>query len=193
MIRNHPFCPENHPLVVRQSKYGKFFGCITFPEHKIIVEQPYCSKEHIMKLRNGPYGEFFGCIEYPRCKETYNFETQDSKYHARLWKDYENYLSINRKSKKLVKSYLSDVESKYAYKQELKIFIDNKTDNENALKDKNHPDLDMRIYKNLTEEEISEYNRLYNSEYSNHILLKIPEHLLKSYLHKSMANRRVLS
>jgi len=191
MINNHPFCPEKHPLVVRQSKYGKFFGCITFPEHKIIVEQPYCPDEHIMKLRKGPYGEFFGCIEYPKCKNTYNFEPKDTKYHARLWKDYENSLLINKKSKVKIPKFKNA--SANNYKKELKTFIENNSNFIKANKDKNHPEVDTRIYTDLSEDEVNEYNRLYESEYSNHILLKIPEHLLKEYLGKSIKNRRILN
>ena len=59
MIEKHPSCPKGHPLVVRNSSYGKFFGCLTYPEHKIVVERPDCPNGHIMSIRTGPYGEFF--------------------------------------------------------------------------------------------------------------------------------------
>ena len=88
MIKNHPLCPKKHPLVVRNSKYGKFFGCLTYPNHKIVVERPDCPKGHIMMLRKGPYGEFFGCINYPNCEETYDFEVKDKRYHAKLWEEF---------------------------------------------------------------------------------------------------------
>ena len=104
MIDQHPQCTQGHPLVVRSSKYGKFFGCLTYPNHKLIVERPNCSNGHIMSLRKGPYGEFFGCTEYPKCKETYNFEVKDSKYHARLWRDFENSETMKIRNAKVQKT-----------------------------------------------------------------------------------------
>ena len=76
MLDKHPLCEEKHPLVVRTSDHGKFFGCLTFPEHKVIVTRPNCPDGHIMRLIKGPHGEFFGCEEYRTldCKTTYNFE-----------------------------------------------------------------------------------------------------------------------
>ena len=98
MLDKHPLCEQKHPLVVRTSDHGKFFGCLTFPEHKVIVTRPNCPDGHIMRLIKGPHGEFFGCEEYRTldCKTTYNFEPKDKRYHAMLreeWKSLGDYLS----------------------------------------------------------------------------------------------------
>ena len=50
----------------------------------------------------------------------------------------------------------------------------------------------MRLPKGLSQEEEKEYIRLYESEYSNHILVKKPSHLLKQYLQESIEHRRIL-
>lgn len=241
MIDKHPPCPKGHPLVVRKSSYGKFFGCLTYPEHKIIVERPDCPNGHIMSIRTGPYGEFFGCIEYPECKETYNFEVQNSKYHSRLWRDFENSELLNKNNahktnrtknnmdleepleeeledfeedntpfqgrthinkhearahefKKNIPNF-SEIEkfSEDVFTNEMKVFIDNKNYTSKAKRDKNHPESDTRLPINLSEEEKNEYERLYQSEYSNHILLKVPSHLLKKYLQKSLKFKRTLN
>ena len=200
MIDQHPQCPQGHPLVVRSSKYGKFFGCLTYPNHKLIVERPNCSNGHIMSLRKGPYGEFFGCTEYPKCKETYNFEVKDSKYHARLWRDFENSETMKIRNAKVQKTYkqapkFSEIKkfSKEEFNKEMKVFIEENNYTPKAKKDKNHPDFDTRLPVDLSEEERNEYQRLYESEYSNHILLKVPSHLLKEYLQKSLKFRRILN
>lgn len=201
MIENHPLCPEKHPLVVRNSKYGKFFGCLTYPEHQIVVERPNCPNGHIMKLRSGRFGEFFGCVEYPKCNKTYNFEVKDSSYHARLWYEYEHSeLFEMKESKSHSKNYMPKLEktkkikfSKNEWKIDLSRHIEKNQFSITAYKDKNHPEVDQRIPKNLTDEQRLEYIRLYESDYTNHILLKIPTHLLNDYLQKSIDNRRFLS
>tara|TARA_X000001036_G_scaffold431796_1_gene466672 strand:+ start:260 stop:1000 length:741 start_codon:yes stop_codon:yes gene_type:complete len=244
MIDKHPPCPEGHPLVVRKSNYGKFFGCLTYPEHKIIVERPDCPNGHIMSIRTGPYGEFFGCTEYPNCDETYNFEIQDSKYHAKLWQAFEN---SNLYAKTTIKEEISESETKYSsdeetlkikeeksvelggggeellrnggrsyrkwldrkgkslkknnkvtkfskekFKYDLSKDIEKSNFSIKAKIDKNHPEVDTRLPKSLTKEEKEEYSRLHNAEYSNHLLLKVPNHLLPEYLRKSLQFKREL-
>lgn len=198
MIEKHPLCPENHPLVVRNSVYGKFFGCLTYPNHQIIVERPDCPNGHIMVIRTSQYGEFFGCTEYPNCKATYNFEVQDSYYHAKLWKEYKDSSYIKRTVNKYLdnqKSLISEKPVQFnqeKYKKELDAHIQRNSYIVDAKYDKNHPSKDGRLPEDLTEDEEKEYIRLYEAEYSHHILLKKPKHLLKEYLSKSIENRRLL-
>ena len=223
MIKNHPLCPKKHPLVVRNSKYGKFFGCLTYPNHKIVVERPDCPKGHIMMLRKGPYGEFFGCINYPNCKETYDFEVKDKRYHAKLWEEfnkskyfkeetdeYELEHNIASKVSKRDHNQFGNYQNKYQreaseyknkikpkknsrnYKEDLKKYNEKGNFTIEGVKDKNSPKLDMRLPKGLSKEEEKEYIRLYESEYSNHILVKKPGHLLKQYLQDSIEHRRIL-
>ena len=73
-------CPNcNNPLVIKQSKYGKFVACSNYPECKYIkqneekkeVEEimncPNCDGKIISKTtRKGKV--FFGCNNYPKCK-----------------------------------------------------------------------------------------------------------------------------
>ena len=75
----------------------------------------------------------------------------------------------------------------------MKVFIEENNYTPKAKKDKNHSDSDTRLPVDLSEEERNEYQRLYESEYSNHILLKVPSHLLKEYLQKSLKFRRILN
>ena len=223
MIKNHPLCPKKHPLVVRNSKYGKFFGCLTYPNHKIVVERPDCPKGHIMMLRKGPYGEFFGCINYPNCKETYDFEVKDKRYHAKLWEEfnkskyfkeetdeYELEHNIASKVSKRDHNQFGNYQNKYQreaseyknkikprkisrnYKEDLKKYNEKGNFTIEGVKDKNSPKLDMRLPKGLSKEEEKEYIRLYESEYSYHILVKKPGHLLKQYLQDSIEHRRIL-
>ena len=44
MLDKHPLCEQEHPLVVRNSDHGKFFGCLTFPEISLaaqLMQPPY--------------------------------------------------------------------------------------------------------------------------------------------------------
>lgn len=83
-------CPEcNNPLVIRESKYGKFLSCSNFPECKYteriegestekvsnneedrVSEEkcPKCGKNMVYK--RGRFGEFLACSDYPNCKST---------------------------------------------------------------------------------------------------------------------------
>jgi len=72
-------CPNcNSPLVIKQSRYGKFTACSNYPECKYIkqkeeVEQkeimdcPHCEGKIVEKTtRRGKI--FYGCNNYPKCK-----------------------------------------------------------------------------------------------------------------------------
>jgi len=62
------------PMVVRESRYGKFLGCSNYPECDYIqniVEKvstcPDCGGE-IVKKRTRRGKTFYGCVNYPKCK-----------------------------------------------------------------------------------------------------------------------------
>ena len=225
MLDKHPFCEQDHPLVVRNSDYGKFFGCLTFPEHKVIVTRPNCPDGHIMRLIKGPHGEFFGCEEYRTldCKTTYNFEPKDKRYHAMLreeWKSLDDYLSPDGdddgdadpvdwkppdgSKPPSIPPFASeaDIDSEsedYNYKEELKKHLDELAEYREksgempkTTYEKASPDGDVRKIEGLTPEELEEYNRLCSNDYDSHMLFKVPEQLLSSYLQKSIKNKRLL-
>jgi DNA topoisomerase-1 len=69
-------CPEcGNPLVIRISKYGKFYACSKFPKCRykkdipetIGVKCPKCKGGEIIlkKIRAGKF--FYGCSNYPKC------------------------------------------------------------------------------------------------------------------------------
>ena len=72
-------CPNcNSPLVIKQSKYGKFVACSNYPECKYIqtnekkevkeiMDCPSCDGKIIeRKTKRGKI--FYGCSNYPKCK-----------------------------------------------------------------------------------------------------------------------------
>ena len=73
-------CPKcGNPLVIKQSKYGKFTACSNYPECKyikpkedtkeeiIIMDCPHCDGKIVeKKSRRGKV--FYGCNNYPKCK-----------------------------------------------------------------------------------------------------------------------------
>ena len=72
-------CPEcGNPLVIKQSKYGKFIACSNYPECKyikqkekdpdrIIMDCPNCDGKIVeKKTRRGKI--FYGCNNFPKCK-----------------------------------------------------------------------------------------------------------------------------
>ena len=244
MLDKHPLCEQKHPLVVRNSDHGKFFGCLTFPEHKVIVTRPNCPDGHIMRLIKGPHGEFFGCEEYRTldCKTTYNFEPKDKRYHAMLWEEWKSlgdylppegdddgdddewvpdlgdYLKgdddgdsnpVGTKPPDGSKppsippiASEPDIDSEgedYNYKEELKKHLDELAEYREksgeipkTSYEKSSPDGDVRKIEGLTPEELEEYNRLCSNDYDSHMLFKVPEQLLSSYLQKSIKNKRLL-
>ncbi|MDD2181130.1 MAG: type I DNA topoisomerase [Bacilli bacterium] len=74
-------CPNcNHPLVIRNGKYGEFVACSNFPECKYIkvdeqaiveiCDCPNCDGKIVeKKTRKGKI--FYGCNNYPKCKTAY--------------------------------------------------------------------------------------------------------------------------
>ena len=73
-------CPKcGNPLVIKQSKYGKFTACSNYPECKyikpkedtkeeiVIMDCPHCDGKIVeKKSRRGKV--FYGCNNYPKCK-----------------------------------------------------------------------------------------------------------------------------
>ncbi len=73
-------CPKcNSPLVIKQSKYGKFVACSNYPKCKYI--KPNETKKEIVEIMNCPHCDgkiiekttkkgkiFYGCNNYPKCK-----------------------------------------------------------------------------------------------------------------------------
>ena len=73
-------CPNcGNPLVIKQSKYGKFIACSNYPEckyiknnekkseEKIIMKCPHCDGMIVEKTtKRGKI--FYGCNNYPKCK-----------------------------------------------------------------------------------------------------------------------------
>ena len=76
-------CPNcGSPLVIKQSKYGKFTACSNYPEckyiknndtkkeEKVITKCPHCTGMIIEKTtRRGKI--FYGCNQYPKCKTAF--------------------------------------------------------------------------------------------------------------------------
>jgi len=72
-------CPNcNSPLVIKQSKYGKFVACSNYPECKYIKTN---EKKEVVEVMNCPNCDgkiverktkkgkiFYGCSNYPKCK-----------------------------------------------------------------------------------------------------------------------------
>ena len=79
-IETGEFCPNcNSPLVIKQSKYGKFTACSNYPECKYIKQNE--EKKEVKEIMNCPNCEgkivektskrgkvFYGCNNFPKCK-----------------------------------------------------------------------------------------------------------------------------
>ena len=90
-LSKHPRCEHNHPMVVRNGKFGKFYGCVYYPNHKSTVNEPWCSNNHPMSKKISKYGEFFSCRDYKNCdSKNYDFEIKDKRYIAILISNFEN-------------------------------------------------------------------------------------------------------
>ena len=74
-------CPNcGNPLVIKQSKYGKFVACSNYPECKYIkpnedkkeevpiMDCPNCSDGKIVEKKTRRGKIFYGCNNYPKCK-----------------------------------------------------------------------------------------------------------------------------
>jgi len=73
-------CPNcGNPLVIKQSKYGKFIACSNYPECKYIksnkeekeaisiMDCPKCSDGKIVEKKTRRGKAFYGCSNYPKC------------------------------------------------------------------------------------------------------------------------------
>ena len=79
-VETGELCPNcNSPLVIKQSKYGKFVACSNYPDCKYI--KPNEEKKEVIEIMNCPHCDgkivskttrkgkvFFGCNSYPKCK-----------------------------------------------------------------------------------------------------------------------------
>ena len=85
-------CPDcGSPMLLRQSRRGKFYGCSTYPKcrgtlpHKPVEGEPAPKKVEPeltdkecpkcgapMLLRDGKFGKFLGCSTYPKCRGLVN-------------------------------------------------------------------------------------------------------------------------
>ncbi|QGM80191.1 type I DNA topoisomerase [Otariodibacter oris] len=81
------YCPQcNHPLVIKRSKQGLFWGCSNYPECDYL--KPLHQATHIIKtlddtcpecgsllqVKQGSFGMFIGCSHYPECTFTVHEE-----------------------------------------------------------------------------------------------------------------------
>lgn len=78
-IETGEICPNcSSPLVIKQSRYGKFIACSNYPtckyikndkeekEVKVIIDCPMCDGKVVeKKTRKGKL--FYGCTNYPKC------------------------------------------------------------------------------------------------------------------------------
>ncbi len=69
-------CPEcGSPLVIRMSRYGKFYGCSNFPKCKYtrpikkeaLIKCPECEEGSVVEKRTKKGKIFYGCNRYPEC------------------------------------------------------------------------------------------------------------------------------
>jgi DNA topoisomerase-1 len=84
-------CPEGHPMVIKWGRFGRFFACEKYPEHKYTEPledegsgadgqgtaaqdqqtDEICAKcSSPMVLKTGRFGRFLACSKYPDCKTT---------------------------------------------------------------------------------------------------------------------------
>jgi DNA topoisomerase-1 len=90
-IPTDKLCPEGHPMVIKWGRFGRFYACEKYPEHKYTEplenEVPgaggqgaaaedqktdeKCAKcGSDMVLKTGRFGRFLACSKYPECKTT---------------------------------------------------------------------------------------------------------------------------
>lgn len=84
-------CPEGHAMVIKWGRFGRFFACEKYPEHKYTeplegqgagtggegsategqITEEKCEKcGSPMVLKSGRFGRFLACSKYPECKTT---------------------------------------------------------------------------------------------------------------------------
>ncbi|MFC1872461.1 type I DNA topoisomerase [Chloroflexota bacterium] len=72
-------CPEGHPEVIKQGRFGKFVTCEGYPEHKysrpftketgVTCPEPNCGGQ-LLERMSRKKKVFYGCSNYPECKFT---------------------------------------------------------------------------------------------------------------------------
>lgn len=80
------FCSCGKPMVIREGKFGKFYGCSGYPECKEIkpissgVTCPKCNEGSLIE-RFSPKTKkkFWGCSNYPKCDFLTNYEPINQK------------------------------------------------------------------------------------------------------------------
>ena len=93
VIAEGVFCDKcGSPMYIRESKYGKFYGCSKYPKCKftkplprvgnqvkkepVLAEGVFCDKcGSPMYIRENKYGKFYGCSKYPKCDGIKPFST----------------------------------------------------------------------------------------------------------------------
>ena len=184
-ITKHPKCENDHPMVVRKGKYGKFFGCVYYPNHKSTVNEPWCSNNHPMKKRKSKYGEFFSCINYQTCdSQAYDFELKNSRYIAILIKEFEskNPNLIPKKSDN--SDYNFQRVSTYKKESNDNWYVE-EVEKETKLLNKFKEEL-AKLPSNL----LNEFYRLLDKGYTRDKLFKINDSIvLKEFLEFSFNNR----
>jgi len=86
-----PLC--NEPMLIRESRFGKYLSCSTFPKckgkiqltpegQKVVLEKTgetcdLCGKD--MVIRTGRKGRFMACSGYPECKNTFSLDADGKK------------------------------------------------------------------------------------------------------------------
>jgi ssDNA-binding Zn-finger/Zn-ribbon topoisomerase 1 len=212
-LLNHPRCELNHPMVVRRSQFGKFFGCLKYPSHKSVVNEPRCINNHIMALRKNKITgqEFFSCIKWQECTApTFGFEESPKWYIAKLHKEFDveqaaetsnptpfqtsnpfyvEYNNFLTSKKNLDQQYL-DEQRKNLQKERLvkdSTQFEEELDDNDDLWDKKFTERFRKLQ--LTEDQINEYHRLMNSSYGYNQLVKVSDNSLKDYLSDSITHR----
>lgn len=204
-LQNHPRCESSHPMVVRKSKFGKFYGCLMYPDHKSVVNEPRCSNNHIMALRkNKKTGqEFFSCIKWNVCDSyTYGFEEQPKWYISKLHDEYALEVDEAKKQTKpfqttnaFYKEYNQHIQNENTTKPNVEK-SDESTEFGIRERIKNDAVWDKKFSErfkelDLSEIEIEEFHRLMSGSYGYNQLVKVQDDRLKTYLDESIKNRSV--
>ncbi|MCR4326077.1 MAG: topoisomerase DNA-binding C4 zinc finger domain-containing protein, partial [Candidatus Roizmanbacteria bacterium] len=81
-------CPEcSKPLVIKMSRFGKFYACTGFPDCKFTkqflqktgVMCPECGKGELVVRFSKKRRRFYACDQYPACKYTTLWLKKESK------------------------------------------------------------------------------------------------------------------
>lgn len=79
-IAEHVRCPQcGAPMVLRESKYGSFYGCSRYPECTGTrplssgVRCPSCGEGELIERRDRRGRSFWGCSRYPECRYVHRY------------------------------------------------------------------------------------------------------------------------